>query len=108
MDPLNKTVFGIATPEVRYSLAAVTFLVIFISIVGNVLVLVASLRDAIKLDKISVILVKNIAIADLSYAFLVILQVNFLISVHLFIYIHIPIEKYHRMGLCSVLSSSKV
>ena len=78
-DDFNRTVFGITSPGLRLSLAATTFLVAIISIVGNTLVLMAALKKAIKLDKISVILIKNIGVADTAYALLVISQVKFLI-----------------------------
>ena len=73
----DRTVYSITSSEYRLSLAGVTFLAGLVSILGNVLVLTAAIRGAIKLDKISVVLIKNISVADLAYALFVILQVKF-------------------------------
>ena len=74
----DRTVYSITSSEYRLSLAGVTFLAGLVSILGNVFVLTAAIRGAIKLDKISVVLIKNISVADLAYALFVILQVTFL------------------------------
>ena len=53
------------------------------SIIGNSLVLVSSAKyNAIKLDPISVQLIRHIAIADLAYAFCVILQVGIALALN--------------------------
>jgi hypothetical protein len=49
--------------------------------VGNIVVLVASMKyKAIKLDKVSIILIRNIAIADLAYSLCVMLQAGLSLS----------------------------
>ena len=81
-EAFDKKLFSITSPEYRLSLASVTFLAGLVSILGNVLVLTAAIRGAIKLDKISVVLIKNISVADLAYALFVILQVKFLANLN--------------------------
>ena len=75
--PENKTYYEISDPTLRYSLATYCFLTAAFAAVGNIVVLTASIRyKAIKLDKISVVLIRNIAIADLAYSVCVMLQVG--------------------------------
>jgi len=79
----NQTLYEITDTAHRATLTTWCFLTATISVVGNIVVLVASLKyNAIKLDKISVVLIRNIAIADLAYALLVILQVGISLAVN--------------------------
>ena len=56
----------------RYLIVVWSVLVVVISLVGNVTVLVASLKyHAIKLDKVSVVLIENIAAVDIVYVVLI-------------------------------------
>ena len=75
-EEFNRKIFSIQASGPRLTLATATFLLASISIFGNFLVLMAALRNSIKLDKVSVILLKNIAVADLAYALLVIIEVK--------------------------------
>ena len=59
---------------VKHALASWSILTVLLSILGNTVVLIASLKHkAIKFDKVSVILIENIAVADLLDVFLVVL-----------------------------------
>lgn len=75
--PANKTYYEISDSVLRYSLATYCFLAMVLALLGNTIVLFASMKHkAIKLDRVSVVLIRNIAIADVAYAFCVILQVG--------------------------------
>ena len=75
--PINKTYYEISSPTLRYSLATYCFVAATFATVGNIVVLTASIKyKAIKLDKVSIVLVRNIAIADLAYSIFVMLQVG--------------------------------
>ena len=59
----------IASDAERYLFIIWTIITLIMCVSGNILVLVASIRyNAIKLDKVSVVLIKNLAIADVIYA----------------------------------------
>ena len=58
----------------RYLLVVFAVLVVVLSLVGNVTVLVASIKyHAIKFDKVSVILIQNIAAVDIAFVVLIII-----------------------------------
>ena len=75
--PSNQTFYEIQDPPLRYTLAGYCFITGAFAFLGNILVLISSVKyKAIKLDKVSVILIRNIAIADLGYAVFVMAQVG--------------------------------
>ena len=68
----NQTLYHINDVGNKAALTVYCFGLSFISLFGNILVLLASIKyRAIKLDKVSIILIRNIAIADSLYAFLI-------------------------------------
>ena len=73
----NKTLYKITNDAHKGLFISWCFLLGVFSIAGNSLVLVASIKyQALRLDKISVILIKNISFADVCYAVAVILVVG--------------------------------
>ena len=73
----NRTYYEISSLPLRYSLATYCFLTATFAAIGNIVVLVASMKyKCIKLDRVSNILIRNIAIADLAYSLCVMLQVG--------------------------------
>ena len=83
IQPINQTYYEISDTGLRFSLAAYCFLTAAFAAAGNSVVLVASMKyKAIKLDRVSAILIRNIAIADLAYSLLVMLQVGLSLSVN--------------------------
>ena len=62
----NQTLFGLKTEVERYSLITWSSLSLITNLVGNSIVLLATIKyKAIKLDKVSVILIQNIAVSDI-------------------------------------------
>ena len=79
----NRTQFEITDPLHKTLLTSWCILLGTFSILGNTLVLVAANKyRALKLDKISVTLIKHISFADLCYALLVILVVGWSLIVN--------------------------
>ena len=73
----NKTLYEITDDVHKGFLISWCFILGMFSILGNTLVLVAAMKyNALKLDKISVMLIENIAFADLCYALVVIAMVG--------------------------------
>ena len=73
----NQTYYEISSLPLRYSLATYCFITAIFAAAGNTVVLVASMKyKCIKLDRVSNILIRNIAIADLAYSLCIMLQVG--------------------------------
>lgn len=84
------------SPTMRYALITWSVLSTILSLSGNTLVLVSSLKySAIKLDKISVVMMRNIAVADLGHTVVVILPTIGSLAADRMIYGH---------GMCFVLA----
>ena len=79
----NQSLYEVSSVELQGALVTWCFSLALLSILGNSLVLVSSVKyNAIKLDPISVQLIRHIAIADLAYAFCVILQVGIALALN--------------------------
>ena len=62
--------FGIQNPAERYGLAAYVLFVFLSSVIGDTLILLASFhKDAFKVNKLIVIFIRHIALADLAGVF---------------------------------------
>ena len=62
----NQTLFGLKTDVERYSLITWSSISLIVNLVGNSIVLLATIKyKAIKLDKVSVVLIQNIAVSDI-------------------------------------------
>ena len=65
----NGTLLDEMTTATKVTLITVTFFIVFLGILGNTFVLIASLKyRAINIDRISILLVENLAAADLLIA----------------------------------------
>ena len=62
----NHTLYAFKTTAERYVLVGWSSLALSVNLIGNIIVLLASIRyKAIKLDKVSVTLIENIAVSDM-------------------------------------------
>ena len=65
----NGSLFGAQTDAERYGLVAYSALTLIINVLGNIFILVSSVKyKSIKMDAVSVVLIQNIAISDIAVA----------------------------------------
>ena len=66
-DLSNRTLFGIQNDAVRYTWAAYNLFILMSSLIGDSIIIIASIKyNAIKLHKIIVVIIRHIAVCDLT------------------------------------------